>query len=343
MEVRARIENFIKQRGPSLPIHVAKDTGLSMLFAGAYMSDMLSDKILKISEMKVGGSPLYFIPGQEHMLENFHHHLGKLKDAFLLLKEKGVLRDEDQLPMIRVALRVIKDFAFPFEFNGKLYWKYLTLSDGDALEKATNIPAKFHLTAPSQPVQQIQPIQQVQRVQEVQSEVVKEIKDVEPKVEPEVKIEIEKKIEEIKPVEKIRKARKKIGKEKALEPIFETRKEIKVEEKPVIEINKAEKVKEKSKFVLDIIKNLEKEDIELVEEIEHAKGEYKAKVRIDSILGKMEFFAIAKDKKINENDLALAIQEAQAHKLHALVIGKEISKKAEEYLKVWKIVKFKKL
>lgn len=344
MQVRARIEAFIKMKGPSLPVHIARDIGISILFAGAYLSDLLSERILKISDMKVGGSPLYFIPGQENMLENYSQHLGKLKDAFALLKEKGVLRDEDQIPMIRVALRALKDFALPFEFNGKLYWKYLTLSDGGALEKATNIPMKVHLNASSLNIQQLQ-----QKVEEV-----KETIKIEPQVvkqEVEIKEEIKEAVKEPRvimsnlhhkeekgeiPAKKARKKFTKAEKKDSEAPYFEQVVEINKQEKP-------EKLKEKSKFVANLIENLVEEDIELIEELGYSKNEYKAKVKIDSTIGKMDFFLVAKDKKINETDLALAIQDAQVHRLPALVLGNDIMKKAEEYLKIWKIVKFKKI
>lgn len=76
--------------------------------------------------MKVGNSPIYFIPGQETKLESLaeKHLKSKEKDAFVLLKEKRFLKDKKQEPAIRVALRSIRDFAIPEEKNNELYWKY---------------------------------------------------------------------------------------------------------------------------------------------------------------------------------------------------------------------------
>jgi len=53
----------------------------------------------------------------------------KEKDAFLLLKEKKFLKDKDQEPAIRVALRSIKDFAIPLEKDQCLYWRYFTIPE----------------------------------------------------------------------------------------------------------------------------------------------------------------------------------------------------------------------
>jgi hypothetical protein len=77
--------------------------------------------------MKVGNSPVYFIQGQEFLLENFSQYFkSKEKDAFLLLKEKKILKDTGQEPAIRVALRAIKDFAIPFKKDEEIFWRYFT-------------------------------------------------------------------------------------------------------------------------------------------------------------------------------------------------------------------------
>ncbi|MFC1682475.1 hypothetical protein ACFL0X_02575, partial [Nanoarchaeota archaeon] len=72
---------------------------------------------------RVGSSPVYFLEGQERGLEGFSNHLkSKEKEAFDLLKEKKFLGDSEIEPAIRVALRAIKDFAVPFERDGKVIW-----------------------------------------------------------------------------------------------------------------------------------------------------------------------------------------------------------------------------
>ena len=138
LETKERILEIIKSRGPSLPVHVSSELKISMLFASAFLSELLSERKIKISHMKAGGSPLYFVPGQEPMLENSSRYLhSKEKDAFIMLKENSVLEDEKMLPAIRVALRDIKDFAFPLPVETplaekKLFWRFLTTSEDDA-------------------------------------------------------------------------------------------------------------------------------------------------------------------------------------------------------------------
>lgn len=143
-EIKEKIFNFLENNGPSLPVHIAKEMGLSILFASAFLSEILSEKKIKISHMRVGNSPLYFIPGQEDLLEKFSYVLkSKEKEAFLLLKEKNFLKDEDLDPPIRVALRAIRDFAIPFRHNEKIYWRYLTVPETEFnLEKKKPLPEK---------------------------------------------------------------------------------------------------------------------------------------------------------------------------------------------------------
>ena len=132
LEIKEKIIIIFKSRGPSLPVHIAKGTDLSILFASAFLSELIGEKKLKISSMKVGSSPLYFLSGQEPMLENFSEYLkGKEKEAFNILREKKFMKDSETEPSIRVALREIKDFAIPFKVEGEIYWKYFTTDESE--------------------------------------------------------------------------------------------------------------------------------------------------------------------------------------------------------------------
>jgi hypothetical protein len=131
-QLKEKIVYILRKNGPSLPVHIAKETGLSILFSSAFLSELVSDKKVKMSEMRVGSSPIYFLPEHEHSLERYSQHLkSKEKEAFLILKEKKFLKDEDQLPAIRVALRAIKDFAIPFKKEESFYWRYFTTPESE--------------------------------------------------------------------------------------------------------------------------------------------------------------------------------------------------------------------
>jgi hypothetical protein len=143
-EKKRKITELIQQRGPSLPIHVARGTELSMLFASAILSEMVSNKLLNVSHLKVGGSPLYYLPGQEGLLENFSNYLsGKEKDAFLLIKKHNLLEDERLQPAYRVAIRSMKDFAIPLSVKTqdgeKIFWRFHSFPKEKAIEKINSI------------------------------------------------------------------------------------------------------------------------------------------------------------------------------------------------------------
>jgi hypothetical protein len=131
-QLKEKILSILRQRGPSLPVHIASGTGLSMLFASAFLAELLSEKKIIISYLKVGNSPLYLLEGHEYKLENFAEHLkSKEKDAFRLLQKSRFLKDIDQHPAIRVALRAIRDFAIPFKQNEEIYWRYFIASPSE--------------------------------------------------------------------------------------------------------------------------------------------------------------------------------------------------------------------
>ena len=77
MDVREKIIAFVKIRGPVLPVQVSKEVKLDILMSSAYLSELVSNKKLKISYLKIGGSPLYYAQGHEASLQNFWfpHHL----------------------------------------------------------------------------------------------------------------------------------------------------------------------------------------------------------------------------------------------------------------------------
>lgn len=134
--IKEKIISFLETNGPNIPVHIAKHINTNMIFASAFLSELLSNKKLKITHLRVGSSPIYYLQGQEPQLEKFSQHLkSKEREAYELLKEKRFLKDEEQEPAIRVALRTIKDFAFPIEEEGKIIWKYLTAKKEETSKK----------------------------------------------------------------------------------------------------------------------------------------------------------------------------------------------------------------
>jgi len=141
METNDKILELIKIRGPVIPSNISKDINYDILMTSAHLADLSSQKKLKISNIKIGGTPLYYLPGQESSLQNFSDSLHeKEKKAFDILKEKKVLRDNTLEPVIRVALREIKDFAVQlvvtYQDNKETFWKWY-LVDKEEAEKIT--------------------------------------------------------------------------------------------------------------------------------------------------------------------------------------------------------------
>lgn len=141
---KEKIVSTINASGPSFPTKISRETGISPLFTGALLSEMVSEKKLVMSHMKVGSSPLYFLPNQEPLLENFTQYLNsKEKEALARLKNARILDDTAEDPAIRVALRKLKDFAVPItvrkDETEKLFWKFFTVSDIDAEQRIEEI------------------------------------------------------------------------------------------------------------------------------------------------------------------------------------------------------------
>jgi len=145
LQTKEKIISFIESKGPSLPIQVAKETGMNTIFSSAFLSELYNEKRLSMSNLRVGSSPLYFIPGQEPQLERFATYLkNKEKEAFQMLKEYKFLEDSKLHPAIRVALREIKDYAIPFKKDEEIFWKFFTISD-DEIRNIIEKPAEVEI------------------------------------------------------------------------------------------------------------------------------------------------------------------------------------------------------
>ena len=156
---KEKILNVIKTVGPSFPTRISREAGISPLFIGALLSEMLAEKKVMMSAMKVGSSPLYFLPDQETQLENFTQYLNhKEREAVSRLKDSLILDDETQDPAIRVALRKLKDFAIPITVHEdgteKLFWKFFTTSDERAKEIIEPIITPKQHTEPRKSVEE---------------------------------------------------------------------------------------------------------------------------------------------------------------------------------------------
>lgn len=330
-KIKEDILTFLKNNGPSLPVQISRYIKVDTLFTSAFLSELLSNQKLKISSMKVGSSPIYYINGTEEGLEKYSEYLkSKEKEAYELLKEKKFLEDETEHPAIRVALRQIKDFAKAFEENNKIIWRYYLIPREEYKKNIEKEPEKKEET--------IEIKQEVHKEQKI-NEAIKETKELAQEEKPTTQEKPEKK-EEIKEEQKQEKP-------KELERI------IPEEEKPsfVNPLAKKEEIKKpkekpKSEFVKNTINFIEKKGWRIIQEIEHKAKEYNCLIQINTDLGPIIFKTQAKDKKtITEADLTKILGESQAIPLPALIISPgDVQKKAIEFLEKYSsVLKFKKI
>ena len=247
-QIKREILNHLEKNGPSLPVPIASELKINTSFSSAFLSELLDDEIVKISSLKVGGSPLYYLPQHEILLENFTKYLpGKEKEALNILKEKLVVKDLGLEPALRIALRSIKDFSYPviIEINNQkvLYWRYFTIKESEAIEKIKEL-----MKGQTHPI--IEPPAQQPQVQETPQQ----------QVQQPPAPQVQQQVQET-PIEK----QEKIQEKKELAPIL---KEEKQEEKPKLKA-KEPKINAFFEKIQTIVSSL---GLEITEKLESKKN-----------------------------------------------------------------------
>lgn len=306
-DVKRKILEFLDKNGPSLPVPIAKHVNLQPMFASAILSELLNEKRIKTSSMKIGTSPLYLIPGQEYKLETFTENLtGVEKEAYLLLKDNRLIEDQAQEPRIRVALRGLKDFAIPTQMNDKLFWKYFTVSNNkvrEALQDEGNVAIGERVVG-----------------QQIWEDIKKETPNIsiksEPKVE-EILTETHEKIVTIlskeaaqraHPQEEIHLPKKEVIIVEENEAPKEMAKII-VQEKP----QKIRKMTEKEIFLEQVKRILQSKNIELIEVLQLDKKQVMAKARVN--VDKTCILYFIDKKRPDDKDMLKAFKKAQEYNL----------------------------
>lgn len=140
---------FISKNGPVLPIQIAKELNTDTMFAGAILSELVNEGKLDVTEhLRVGGSPVYYIRGQEKKLEEFFKNLNENDIRMLkILRDNSVLVDRECTPLQRVSYRIAKDFAKILilkKDNGEkeIFWRYYLVDENDAKERILEIVNK---------------------------------------------------------------------------------------------------------------------------------------------------------------------------------------------------------
>jgi|TARA_B100001971_G_scaffold214815_1_gene254548 hypothetical protein len=329
MDTNEKILTIIKEKGPILPVKVSKEINDNILMTSARLSELLTAKQIKISNLKVGGSPLYYFSGQENKLQNFVDNLnGTEKKAYELLGQNKILRDFGQEPAIRVALRQIKDFAVPLQVNYEnkieIFWKwYLT----DNKEAEILIKNKLSIKRETIPRKTIE--------------------------KPAEKTTQEKLLEERKQeIKKLSNEDKNGSEMSETQGVSEhTQKskisdELKTPQKDAA-IKKPRKAIDKNIFLKTTHDFFNRSKINIIEKYDTKKGsETDFIIGLQTTIGNIKYFCKSKNKKkISDSDLSTAVIQAQSKNLPLLFLTNgDLTKKAQEMLnKEFKNITIKKI
>ena len=317
------IVSFIRARGPSLPVHIARDVKVSPLFAAAFLSELYGEGKVKMSGLKVGSSPLYYLADQISQLENFTEHLNiREKEAYTYLKQEKILDDEKLEPVLRVALRAIKDFALPVRFTQnnqpRLFWRHFLFSEEEAQQRIASL---------------LEPASKKEAKETIPQKTIEEAKTSQATTEPSAEIPVQKPLQPRTPRPK-----------RSPTPLAPM---------PIVTLplpqsahGKQEKKIDNSLFTQSVREHLAKREIRVLEVKEESKKGFSAKIVVDTLFGPQHFFLVAKDKKrLKAEELIEALREAHAEKMPALVLAPgELEKKAQRVLAEWSaLIKFEKL
>jgi len=312
-----KVLQFVKQNGPLLPAQLAKELNQNIIIAGALLSGLADAGKIKISNTKIGGSPVYYTEEQRHKLQDLYKYLNeKDKRAYDLIKQKGVLRDNVLTPLLRVSLRNIKDFARPVEVGtskGKeIFWRWYMVPMSQAEPK---IKEYF------QPAQkEAEPKTQNPKPEEPQApkEEPKETDDATESQDPP-------KTEDTKPE----------GPQAPKEKPKET------DDATEFQDPDGDPLYEKTK------KYFNKQDIKILDtEIIRKNSEIDYIIEVPSQVGKIKYYCKAKvKKKNNEGDIAQAFVKGQMKKLPVLYLTNgDLTKKAKDAIDTeYENLKYKKL
>ncbi len=308
---RDKALSLVRMKGPLLPGQINKELNVNVLFASAMLSELVDSKLIRLSHAKIGGSPVYYAPGQESRLEQvlFPYLNEKDKEVLKLLKQRGVLKDNELTPLQRVSLRGgLKDFAVPLEVvlpgGSELFWKWLLLPDSDAenfIKAILKVDKKEEKPLPKQEI--VQPKKETQLPKPI----------------------IEHRREEhIKPISEFSRPELKIE--------AKTEKRQTVEEPPKIEVPLA---MVEDVFLDKIRKYFKDHDIGIKSYSLVKKGaEFDFIIEVPSAVGNIEWYCKAKKKKsYNEADLSSTMIQGQLKKLPSLLlITGELTKKTKALL-----------
>lgn len=165
----------LAQLKPILPTDITKRLVITTILASAILSELVSKGKLAISNIKLGSSPLYYLPEKSSQLKDYIKYLNeKDQKTAIYLEKEQVLRENEQDSLTKVSLRNIKDFAKPLEVQlgeqKEIFWKWYLLTNQEAEDAIkSRLGIKTHETN----LQQVK--EEVKKQQEKQHKLVEKI------------------------------------------------------------------------------------------------------------------------------------------------------------------------
>lgn len=151
-----QVLEVVRVKGYVVPSDLTHEFRADTFVIGAVLSDLVHDKKLGITSVKIGGSPAYYALEQKEKLQDLFKYLNeKDRGTFELLRQQKVLADNEQSPLFRVSLRTIKDYAKPIEVtaNGQtyLFWKWYLASEQEINEGLRSYFSRISAAVPVVP------------------------------------------------------------------------------------------------------------------------------------------------------------------------------------------------
>ena len=305
---REQIIRFLRTKGPSVPNDIKKALGGDTLIFGAILSELVSRNQVKLTKVKKGASPFYFLPGQEPLIEKLIPFLNpKDQQTIQLIKQQKVIKEAEHSLFVRVSLRNIPDFAKEFMMQTKegqyRFWRYYLVSEQEAVEI---LKEKYN------PKPKLEEQKEEQKQKDEIIETHKENKTIKTEIKPQHTKNT------------ITGRRLQIADS---QPLTADRRSLKTEQQSLT-INPS---LEKTPFYEEIINYFNKTNIEMLSEEQISKDrEYSFTINIPSPIGKLKMYCRARNKKkLNEGDVAPALLKSKSQDLQCLFLTNgEFTKKS---------------
>lgn len=307
--IKEKALQIVRMRGPLLPVQITKELGTNVMMASALLSELVDSKTLKLSNTKVGGSPMYYVAGQEAKLQSLRDKLNdKQQRAFDMLKQAKVLRDSEQEPVIRLSFRDIKDFAHQLNVTSdnrtEIFWKWYLIPDSEA--------------------------------EPIIKEMLGMNKKVQKEVEQKAKADVQKHLEEIESNLKKLDEQKKPIEQKVKEQISKKPRQSKKKEQTMLPVEITDnKLDETDAFMMKVAGYFAQNSIELSNIKQVRKdSDFECTIKLPTAVGNIAYFCKAKDKKkITDADLSMLYVQSQMKKMPVLLVTTgDVTKKAQELL-----------